>query len=383
MTENFASDAHDYLLGAMEASRRAAFERELARDPAARAALKACADALAAFACEVAEPEPLSAADQRATLAAIVAATATSSAPETLLARPHERAPAARVIAWTRLAWPAAALLLLALNLIDFHRPLGPGRVDALPFDERGHPGPTAENTRPAPPSLDSTTAGENAAASATTPSPSAPPRAAPAVAELQRELERARADYAELDRVQRALRADYNALLERYANVAVTERELNRLTTMELVDPASYARGERKGLVNVGRGILTEPGVVTAPEPPPPSSTGSTIPTPKLPYAWSVFDEKEHRGYVNLYQLPTVAAGESLQVWVRPADGSGAGAGYQRVGEVPAQFYGGNGSLQYTLPAGAAAPGEILLTLEPRGANPPSPTGPVVLRGP
>jgi hypothetical protein len=131
--------------------------------------------------------------------------------------------------------------------------------------------------------------------------------------------------------------------------------------------------------LVNVGRGILTEPGVVIAPEGPPPPITGTTVPPPRLPYAWSVFDEKEQRGYLNLYNLPTPAADQSLQAWVRAADSRE----FQRVGEVPPQFHGGSGSLQYVLPSPTTTPAEILITVEPRAAPPAVPTGPAVLRGP
>lgn len=138
----------------------------------------------------------------------------------------------------------------------------------------------------------------------------------------------------------------------------------------MELVDAASYARGERKGLVAVGRSILTEPGIVVTTDPPslPPSSHGSTAPQP--PYAWSVFDEKEQRGYLNLYHLPTPADDQAMQVWVRPADATE----FQRVGEVPAEFHGRSGSLQYSLSSSAGAPVELVITVEPRNAVPPRP---------
>jgi hypothetical protein len=146
----------------------------------------------------------------------------------------------------------------------------------------------------------------------------------------------------------------------------------------MELVDAVSYTRGERKGLVSVGRGIITKPGVVTPPEPASPQLTAA-VPTTQLPYAWSVFDEKEQRGYLNLYHLPSLTGDQSMQVWVRPAD-TGE---FQRVGEVPQQFHGRNGSVEYTLPGATSTPAEILITIEPRTVVPVTPTGPTVLKGP
>ena len=81
----------------------------------------------------------------------------------------------------------------------------------------------------------------------------------------------------------------------------------------------------------------------------------------------------------MNLYNLPQVPADGTLQLWVRaPATNT-----FQHVGEVPAQFQGGNGSLFYTLPETSPAPVEILVTQEPVGIAPAVPTGPVVLRGP
>ncbi|MEO5959455.1 MAG: anti-sigma factor, partial [Opitutaceae bacterium] len=230
------------------------------------------------------------------------------------------------------------------------------------------------------------------------------------------------------------------------------------------LVDAASYERGERKGLMNLARRLLTEPGIIT-PEPVPVSPAGT--PTPKFepvelststtsvavttagavgaitalaasdsvarvsfldlgsqglvasdslapgapansttgpsgnssippeapratpptaapvadtPYAWSVYDEKGNQGYLNLYNIPSVAPNQALQVWVKPLDSSE----YRPVGEVPAQFYGKSGAVSYALPVGTATPSEVLITLEPRGSQAPQkPTGPVVLRGP
>lgn len=369
MTEQFEHDAQDYLLNRMDAVRRTAFEQELDNDPAARAALKACADALAGFACEVAQPEPLSAADQRATLETILATVRT----------PEARRPARSGGIKLRWLWPVAAALLLGLNLVEFHRPFAPtferesgmATVDSRKKgNDQGLPGGKSPAT--AGGAIDGQEKGGTTTETTR--------QAALAAEAREHELERLRAGLADLQRTRDRLRAENSALLDRLAGMNLANRDLNRLSTMELVDGGSFARGERRGLVNIGRGILTEPGVVTVTDPvPPPTSTGSATPTPKLPYAWSVFDEKDERGYLNLYNLPPVPEEQTMQAWVRPPDSRE----YQRVGEVPQQFYGGNGSLQYQLPDGTTTPAEILITIEPRGITPVRPTGPTVLRGP
>ncbi len=192
----------------------------------------------------------------------------------------------------------------------------------------------------------------------------------------------------------------------------------------MELVDANSYARGDRRGLMNLARGLLTEPGIVavepssvktgselvlsgsvnitqgspttafplgfssvdslTPPGKIPPnveqglSSTGEPVST--ATYAWSVFDEKQNQGYLNLYNLPQVSNNQTLQVWVKPVNSTK----FRAVGEVPAQFYGRSGSVHYELPATVATPAEVLITLEPKAPVPNSrPTGAVILRGP
>lgn len=386
MRDDFETEALHYVLDELDADRRAAFEERLARDPQEREALKACTDSLAGFACETAPAEPMAAADQRAALSAILAHTA---GPAT--ARRERR----KVIAWPRYAWPIAAALLLALNLVEFERPLAP----------QSAPGEAV--TRSEPPESPAAASG---GAMATTAQPTDTSEAeqpaddlgtaAKAVDELlaearenARELAKLRADYATLQRTTSVLRAEYDGLVRHFADRVLLEKSIGRLATMELVDAESYARGDRRGLTDVARGILTAPGVVVPVDvsSPPPEATlnepgfsaagtspEEAAPAP-VPYAWSVFDDKEGRGYLNLYNLPQLASEQSLQLWVKPADG----VDYVRVGEVPAAFHGGNGSVQYTLPEQNTAPAEILITVEPRGEPAPQPTGATVLRGP
>jgi anti-sigma-K factor RskA len=398
MTEEFETEALHYLLGEMDAPQRAAFEDQLARDSGARAALKSCADALGRFACDTAPAEPMTAMDQRAALSAILGAVnARASAPAAVSA--------GKVIAWSSYFWPIAAAVLLGLNLWQFERPL-------RPLDR------AVEAPKPDSPRAEEIVATEKTAVPAASVEPAAPavagmsavapepPRSdaetAPRIevaravaAESSRQLEKLRNDYAELQRNNNALRAEYDAAMRHLTERVMLDKGPGRLAAMELVDADSFVRGERKGLVEIARGILTEPGVVVADlttavnEPAEHTPTlgfgaatagkGETLAQAKAAYAWAVFDDKEHQGYLNLYDLPLVAADQSLQLWVKPVDS----ADFQRVGEVPPEFYGSSGSLRYKLPETTAVPAEILITQEPRNTTADQPTGPAVLRGP
>jgi hypothetical protein len=426
MTEDFTTEALLYLLDELEPARRAAFADHLARDPVARAAFKTCADAYAQFACETAPAESLPAAEQRAMLAAMHAQVAPDVAERRARARPARR--------W-RYVWPLAAAVLLGLNLVQYWRSAS-AEVDR----EREGPargGVAMDGSRRVDPRQEGG-ADPKSAHGGTTP--------AAGVADERHRLQKLRGDYAALQRSRDALGAEYDRIIRQLAQRALVEQGVGRLAAMELVDSASYEKGERKGLMNLARRFLTEPGIVAVepisppPSPltpappteppdsavtdpaavtgnatmavsaatglqssavatgvpgtiqpePPPVSTPQTPPQPQtssgptaaggaLPYAWSVFDETERQGYLNLYNLPTVAADQTLQLWVKPADSTE----YQRVGEVPAQFYGGSGSLYYKLPDSSATPAEILVTQEKRDVPVKKPTGPTVLRGP
>ncbi|ACB75776.1 anti-sigma factor [Opitutus terrae] len=388
MTEDFEIESLSYLLGQMEPTRRAAFEAELERDPAAAAAFKECADAMARFACDSAPAEPMSATDQQAALTAILAATGG--------AKPQPVPAASKVIPWSRYAWPIAAALLLGLNLVQFKRPLQPtaggGRDASGPsLTATSRPAGAGEQAAVVTPPAGAQSQVENTTLAATETNGTATmERGGGAKPEQARQFEELGRKYADLQRTHAALRADYDAAVRLLASHSVIDKTIGRLAAMELVDSASYARGERKGLLEIARGILTEPGVVVADTSTPPTTDtpGDGIGTalsPEVsrpvapPYAWAVYDEKENRGYLNLYNLPEVQAGQSLQLWVKPVDA----LAYQRVGEVPNQMRDGTGSLYYTLPEGAAPPAEILITQESKDAAPVEPTGPVVLRGP
>lgn len=413
MTEDFNNEALQYLLDELGPEKRAAFEAQLAHDPAARSALQSCSAALVRFACETAPAEAMPPATQRAALTTILA---------TINAPPKGRF---QILKQGRWLWPLAASILLGLNLLQFFRPIRLTEERRDGEKATGHlvtVGPGAgEQTTPA---VGNAPAGKTSKTDHSG-SPLAGAAPSPVTDELRR-LEKLRAEYANLERARAALGSEYEAIMRQLAQRALMGKGVGRLAAMELVDADSYARGERKGLVDIARGLLTEPGIVaveptTSPPAPPtdpnpvtpppvspvPDGTASTVnpnlihpnapppenpPSPLAepaqpmastnnvqPYAWSVFDETMERGHLNLYNLPATPPDQSLQLWVKQVNS----ADYQRVGEVPVQFYGGSGSLSYNLPGATQPPAEILITQEPRNAPPTQPTGPTVLHGP
>lgn len=379
MTDDFTSDALRYLLGEMDPDQHRAFTERMARDPVAAQAFKDCADSLTQFAISAAAPRPVSEFEREANLAAILARARPAAVPV-----PNRRR------SWGALAWPIAAALLIALNLLQFFSPRGVPPAGTTPGTSLADASAASARTTtsggspsPSPTGLTSASAGTSSNSTTGTPDR--------LTAEFAR-LEELRRDYAMLKQARDSLDQQYNVALQQLARRALTEQGIGRLAAMELVDANSYARGDRKGLMNLARDLLTEPGIVVVdPGRGGPGEVGvSEVPsllpgggTPststEAPYAWSVFDEKDNRGYLNLYNLPNVAPTDTLQVWVKPA----GSAEFQPVGLVPPQYYGKSGSVSYELPAGNATPSEVLITLEPRQNRPARPTGPVVLRGP
>jgi anti-sigma-K factor RskA len=409
MTEDINIAAFRYLCDELGADDRAAFEAQLAHDPAARAVLKECSAAVAQFASETAPAEAMPPSAQRAALATILA---------TMVAPDLRRQP----ILWRRWVWPMAAAALLGLNLVQLFRSAS---IDALrgknqnaPARAEQPPAVTGQSGAGINQAMNTMAANQHSAQAEH-------PSDHPLLVEERRRLEKLRSDYANLERAREALRAEYNGIMRQLAPAG---KGVDRLAAMELVDAGSYARGERKGLTDIASNFLTEPEIVAigpeiAVNPPsvplvsPPAATepGTTNPGPDIinsdqkptsssagassptatpgasspaasdgssgpsPSAWSVFDEANSQGYLNLYNLPAVPADQLLQLWVKAANATD----YQRVGEVPAQFYGKSGSLIYSLPGATQPPSEILITQEPRNATPTQPTGPTVLHGP
>jgi anti-sigma-K factor RskA len=410
MTEDFNLEALRYLLDELNAQARADFESRLDGDPAAREALKNCSAAIAHFAADTAPAEALQPAAQRTALAHILSAVADEPR-----IQPRQRS------AWKRFAWPLAASVLLVLNLVQYFRPVS---TDALPLNSArrlasGNPAAPRDDSSHSP---EKKTPAQSPVAAKQEPHglQAANPPGASVKDELRR-LEKLRTEYATLKRARETLNSEYNGVIQQLAEHALVNKGVGRLAAMELVDAGAYARGERKGLVDIARGLLTEPGIVTMEPVIPPDTPQAVAPTsPSLTtgpmtsaldpmannntdlsnattttltetpqtsnptgkseaYAWSVFDESSSRGYLNLYNLPATPVDQSLQLWVQVANSDA----YQRVGEIPAQFYGGSGSLYYNLPGATQPPSDILVTQEPRNALPAQPTGPTVLHGP
>jgi anti-sigma-K factor RskA len=414
MTEDFNLEALRYLLDELNAQARADFESRLDGDPAAREALKNCSAAIAHFAADTAPAEALQPAAQRTALAHILSTVAD-----------EPRIQLRQRSAWKRFAWPLAASVLLVLNLVQYFRPVS---NDAFPSNSARR---LASDNSAAPRDNSSHSPGKKILAQSPVAAKREPhglqaanPPGASVRDELRR-LEKLRTEYATLKRARETLNSEYNGVIQQLAEHALVNKGVGRLAAMELVDAGAYARGERKGLVDIARGLLTEPGIVTmepvippdtpqtiAPTSPslttgpmtsapdslantntdlsnatttPPTTTLAETPQTSNPtgkseaYAWSVFDESSSRGYLNLYNLPATPADQSLQLWVQIANSDA----YLRVGEIPAQFYGGSGSLHYNLPGATQPPSDILVTQEPRNALPAQPTGPTVLHGP
>jgi anti-sigma-K factor RskA len=314
MTEDFTTEALAYLLQELDPVARVRFEERLAAEPAAAAAVKSLADALATYALEDSPPQALTAGEARATLAAALTCVTAPAA-------------ARRPSAVIRYFWPVAAALLLALNLGQWW------------LHSRSPPGPTTAEIY---------------------------------AEEIAQQKEQDRLDLAEK---------------------TGRERGSPRLLTVDLVDNGLAERGSRKGMVYVEPATLKKAGVVAAG----PGTNSSTViiqrstvtlsfsPSPKADarfaaaYAWSAFDQSRHQGFLDLHNLPNVSPNRSLQLWVRAA----GSAAFEKVGEIPAQFYGRSGSVTYKLPSATVVPAQIMVTVESRSSPPQAPTGPVVLHGP
>lgn len=393
-----------YALGELDGPARAAFEARLAREPALADATARSVAALTRFAGEVAPPEALSAVDQQRTLQHILASTRADPEPAPVVIYPRT--------GW-RWAWRVAACLLLGLNVWQWQH----GKWSERSSDRGGELSRETQSADSGTPPRATTTTqlagsdgGPDASSALAARHLGAGAEAEGTVMPLRRggeEVRRLREiqnEYARLERETAELRLEHDRLVHQLTQYASAGQGISRLAAMELVDAASYAEGRRHGLVDFAVNLLTEPGIVAldpntprpgddgigvGPRPSPGGEMGNAYTPPENPnpdvtlsteaYAWALFDEAQQRGYLNVYNLPEPRASDALQLWVRPVVGSD----YVRVGEVPAQYYGGSGSLYYTLPGSTQAPVELLITQEPRGAVPPQPTGPVIVRGP
>ncbi len=396
-----------YVLGELDAPAREAFARRLEHDPALRRQVRELQESLTDFAIDAAPPEAMTAEDQRYVLDRILAA--------------NPVPPRARFIwsnAFRRWAWPLAACLLLGLNFWQWTRPggaMGRDRDRMRAADATTEMATTSgESGVKTPSGADGTQLAANGASPGGIAGANAASEVVNIGPEELRRLREIRGEYDQLARDHARLQEEQLTVLRQLAAYALTERGVHRLAAMELVDPARYAAGQRRGLFDFAVNLLTEPGIValgSATVPRVDMGGGITIPNTGFgqgvvdgagtaapvenpdgggdganiaeqtgdAYAWSVFDESSGRGFLNLYNLPETPAGQSLQLWVRAA----ADDNYIRVGEVPPDYQGGSGSLSYTLPGATQPPAEILITAEPEDALPAQPSGPPVLRGP
>ena len=445
MTDDFTSETLAYLLDELDAGRRMQFEQRLARDAAAEAAFKACADSFAEFVLTQAPGQPIGDDARERMLAAVIQATKARSRER------HTR--------WKNYLWPMAAAALLAVNVCQWvfsHREPDAVRVATMTGEKTGKGTPTSETAR-------ANAKGANGSRGV---SQVLPQDTRPEVMEVLERLSVLRRENDHLLASNTSLSAETQRLSQQLAVLTAANGGTTRLVAIELVGAAAYANGNRNGLVDLARTILTTPGVVAASPAPPAngagSNPGSTLtlnqttspqtglttsfgapstitsagsltlvdpsslsgttafstgttsltlgltgagtlttnapvttssntgtvsagtsseaaPQTSEPYAWSVFDESQSQGYLNLYNLPAVSAGQSLQLWVQPV-GSNA---FENVGAIPSQYYGGSGSVYYKLGSQSAIPSQILITVEPSQAVPATPTGTVVVRGP
>ncbi len=421
--EEFSLDAFRCLIDDLEPVRRKLFMERLEREPEVAAELKHEAEAIARFACDAAPAEPMSPSAQRIALGSILAATA--KGPRSA-GRP---APSKR---WVRFGWPLAAALLLGLNVAQFYRPAPrdfSSRTDSSNGEGANPGGGTTTANRPAN--------GADAAGRgrpATTDELRRLEKLRADYAAMQRKSEALQAEYdgmmqeltqriatghgigrmaaMELVDAKSYARGERNGLISLARGLLTTP---GIVAVAPLSPPAkTSATTPSSGAVNAGQsdvvasmsaGVQTGAGTnsVVSISPIPDlsalSANGNSTPTPNpqarpgpvpttpaasaetstAPYAWSVFDESEGQGYLNLYNLPAVSPDQVLLLWVKSPDSGD----YRPVGEVPAKFYGGSGSVSYKLPDATAMPTEILVTQEPKNAPAAKPTGPAILHGP
>lgn len=452
MTDDFTSETLAYLLDELDAGRRAQFEQRLARDTAAEAAFKACADSFAEFVLTQAPGQPISGDARERMLAAVMRTT------EARRGSSHNR--------WRNYLWPMAAAALLALNVFQWvfgHREPSVIRLTTTAGEKAKEGAFTRDTALVAAKGADGSRGVSQVF----------PEDTKPEVMEILERLSVLRRENDHLQESNTALNAETERLSQQLAVLTAANSGTTRLVAIELVDAASYASGNRNGLVDLAKTILTTPGVVAASPASatnsagsnpgstlalnqttgtqtglttsfggtstvtgsgsltlvdPSSLTGTTIvnsgttsfsgatisggttsvisgltgtttltantsgtspvstgtfpseaPPTTEPYAWSVFDASQSQGYLNLYNLPTVSSGQSLQLWVQPV-GSNT---FENVGAIPSQYYGGSGSVYYKLGTQSAIPSQILITVEPSQAVPTKPTGTVVVRGP
>jgi len=103
----------------------------------------------------------------------------------------------------------------------------------------------------------------------------------------------------------------------------------------------------------------------------------GTALPVYGEPFAVVVVNAKEGIGYVDLYNLPLLPAGQEFHVWLQ----NETGGAFTSVGPVPGELAGGSAGLVFRVPQGAEDARRVVITLEPFGGAG-HPSGPIVIRG-
>ncbi|MCC5806307.1 MAG: hypothetical protein JJU00_08255 [Opitutales bacterium] len=171
------------------------------------------------------------------------------------------------------------------------------------------------------------------------------------------------------------------------------------RYTVMELMtDEAREAGRGPLGLAQLAGSILQSPGIAMVDRDGLPEfrawgsgrlpeggadmsgpADAEDVPRGGAAFALSVFDETTGRGFMDIYNLPEPEEGTNFHLWLRGAVGD---IGFVAVGGLPEELSGRSGSLFFEVPPGTVAPVEIIVTAE-ESTEPGEPGGPVVLRGP
>jgi len=321
-------------------------------------------------------------------------------------------------------AWPAAAAILLSLNILQ--------------FSMRHMEESAAEQTEAARMGVVASTSGEQGLADG---ADGLEPEVLQAQLlrlrqvndALERQIELQNSMLAVHEEELRELRDDSllsagerHRLFEEYQRLAARVMPyfepvggLSRFTVIELVDVNTYASdGPRRGFTDIAQRLLedlnsgniasatpafevptVEPARVTPPEGgadraqttapapavpgfagPPGADTSSApgaIGEDADPAAFTVWRDDEQKGFLDIYNLPLAPEGSGYQLWVRASELEP----YLSVGVLPADDD-GYLSLFYEVDVPNFSPTEVLITLESE-PNPEQPGGTVILRGP
>ncbi len=385
-----------YVLGELDEAGRATFEVQLSRSAELQQEVRNCADGFAALAFDASAPRELPAhiwagIEQRVASPEAASPGASVAAPSVAAAAGSDS-----TVSWWRVAWPVAAALLFAINLAQWFWPRAPqrGGETARPqiAASRGDAQPGARDD-------DGGSAGDAAGVAmrngnSTTQNNAGRTQAAPASAVDELTESRARAQ---------RLAADYRKLAGEYDDLARAVLPLINSGLLDTQRPAIWTaelRGADAGAgVSIGlwdraRELVPEAGLALLPDRWRFSTDGFESLSPDIvmteeprvdiaatessPFAMAALNNAQRLGYLDLYNLPVLPSGGSMQLWLQEAGETG----YSPVGEVPAVLAGGSGGLVFRIPPGVDAASRILITIEP-GIAPAQPTGPVVIEGP